>query len=556
MTQQFKTALAAACGIVAAVATWVAMDISGTTADTFARHGGPTTPAAESSVYQYCGLFSFLMSLLAGAAESVFRDTRAQRRRALFTGLACGAVAAFAAPALGIFLYNVLPSTQPDGGSAGFIAGVLVLAGIWASAGAVAGAVAGFDQRSTVIAARGAAGGFLGALIGGILFQLSIEVFKPGDFIGYIWRLGALTVAGMLSGLMGSLLPDVLRVAWLHRTTRRGMIREYTIGRSVYRIGSDSVCDIVLTHHQVAPVHAVLELIPRTGRYRLRHAARSPMERDRYPATLLNQEELTSEKWLKDGDVIDVGGTVFMFRDLVSRADPVGPQPAPALQRPAKTWAIGERTTAIPSAQLARPEQDSAPAESRGTEAASSATPSPLAGRAGEGSNSARAAVHIRSVARTHRAPNGRIIPVDTADKVLPRNSRPAAHSADEDGSQAPQESGDGKTIGKEDLSGEAGPRIIGTRLVCIEGPYLGQAFALTHETAVIGRSLDHPIAIPADTSVSRTHARIEYEAGRHLISDFGSSNGILVNGKPAEVRRELIIGDVIMVGATQLRYE
>lgn len=96
----------------------------------------------------------------------------------------------------------------------------------------------------------------------------------------------------------------------------------------------------------------------------------------------------------------------------------------------------------------------------------------------------------------------------------------------------------------------------IGTRLTAISGPYSGQSFQLSHQPVTLGRSSEREIALPADTSISRSHAHIAYENGRHLLSDAGSSNGTLVNGIRLSESRLLRIGDTIKIGETTFRYE
>ncbi|MGI4788865.1 MAG: FHA domain-containing protein [Janthinobacterium lividum] len=95
-----------------------------------------------------------------------------------------------------------------------------------------------------------------------------------------------------------------------------------------------------------------------------------------------------------------------------------------------------------------------------------------------------------------------------------------------------------------------------GTRLVCIQGPYAGQSFPLTHAPAVIGRAPERDISLPADTSISRSHARITYADGRHFIADEGSSNGTFVNGGRVADPRPLSSGDTIQLADTAFRYE
>ena len=96
----------------------------------------------------------------------------------------------------------------------------------------------------------------------------------------------------------------------------------------------------------------------------------------------------------------------------------------------------------------------------------------------------------------------------------------------------------------------------LGTRLVAVSGPYTGQSFPLTHAAATIGRAVERDIALPADTSVSRSHARVTYADGRHFIADDGSSNGTFVNGGRVSDPRLLSSGDTIQLADTAFRYE
>ena len=108
------------------------------------------------------------------------------------------------------------------------------------------------------------------------------------------------------------------------------------------------------------------------------------------------------------------------------------------------------------------------------------------------------------------------------------------------------------------DATVPAGPGFggLGTRLVAVQGPYLGQAFPLFHVPVAIGRAPERNIALPADTSVSRSHARITYAEGRHFIADDGSSNGTFVNGGRVTEPRRLSSGDTIQLAETAFRYE
>jgi hypothetical protein len=76
-------------------------------------------------------------------------------------------------------------------------------------------------------------------------------------------------------------------------------------------------------------------------------------------------------------------------------------------------------------------------------------------------------------------------------------------------------------------------------------------AYFLTHAVTVIGRASEADLRIE-DSGVSRKHAEIRYSDGRVGIVDLGSTNGLTVNGRPAE-RVELKDGDRIDIGHTTL---
>jgi len=76
-------------------------------------------------------------------------------------------------------------------------------------------------------------------------------------------------------------------------------------------------------------------------------------------------------------------------------------------------------------------------------------------------------------------------------------------------------------------------------------------AYFLTHPVTVIGRAAECDIRLD-DSGVSRRHAEVRYADGKVGIVDLGSTNGIAVNGKPAE-RVELHDGDRIDVASTTL---
>jgi two-component system, cell cycle response regulator len=88
--------------------------------------------------------------------------------------------------------------------------------------------------------------------------------------------------------------------------------------------------------------------------------------------------------------------------------------------------------------------------------------------------------------------------------------------------------------------------------LTVLTGLNVGQVFALNRAETVIGRSRDAAVQI-YDVGVSRKHARIvRADAGRCIVEDLGSTNGIFVNGRRVD-RADLSDGDRVQVGPALL---
>ena len=81
-----------------------------------------------------------------------------------------------------------------------------------------------------------------------------------------------------------------------------------------------------------------------------------------------------------------------------------------------------------------------------------------------------------------------------------------------------------------------------------------GRRVVLGDGTITIGRAADVEVRL-SDTSVSRRHAEVRRTGEGWTIVDFGSTNGIRVNGVPI-TDRQLQDGDTITVGDASLRFE
>lgn len=77
------------------------------------------------------------------------------------------------------------------------------------------------------------------------------------------------------------------------------------------------------------------------------------------------------------------------------------------------------------------------------------------------------------------------------------------------------------------------------------------RTFPLVAGRCSIGRASDNDVVLP-ETGVSRYHAAVRVTGEGYMLEDLGSTNGVLVNGKPATntVVRD---GDRVQVGTTEL---
>lgn len=73
--------------------------------------------------------------------------------------------------------------------------------------------------------------------------------------------------------------------------------------------------------------------------------------------------------------------------------------------------------------------------------------------------------------------------------------------------------------------------------------------------TALIGRLPDCTIMI-ADTNISRHHAKIHRSGSGFVLTDLGSTNGTYVNGERLVGDHRLADGDIVSIGAVNLRFE
>jgi pSer/pThr/pTyr-binding forkhead associated (FHA) protein len=79
------------------------------------------------------------------------------------------------------------------------------------------------------------------------------------------------------------------------------------------------------------------------------------------------------------------------------------------------------------------------------------------------------------------------------------------------------------------------------------------QTYAIVHSTFRIGRDPKSHLQV-LDTTVSRDHAEVRFEDGKHMLYNLGSSE-TLVNGTPISEFQTLKEGDEIRIGDLTLLY-
>ena len=115
-------------------------------------------------------------------------------------------------------------------------------------------------------------------------------------------------------------------------------------------------------------------------------------------------------------------------------------------------------------------------------------------------------------------------------------------------------------TPGQAQAAGLVGrtPAVETGRLVVVASPSLdtGLVRVLDSSAVTLGRGGQNDLALDNDDFASARHARIEPRRDGVWVEDIGSTNGTYVNGARISKARVLRNGDVIRVGATDLRYE
>lgn len=184
-----------------------------------------------------------------------------------------------------------------------FQGGLIGRAVSWAVLGLGIGMSQGLADRSMQRLSYGVIGGAAGGAVGGYLF----ETLRLGLGNRYDLSQGlGIAILGAGLGACLALVEQVLRRAWVHVLSGRQEGRTYLLSRARSTLGLDERADVGLfADPLIARRHAEIESTPRG--YVLHSIAATGRTR-------VNGQVVTGEQPLKDGDRVELGRTLLVFR--------------------------------------------------------------------------------------------------------------------------------------------------------------------------------------------------------------------------------------------------
>jgi hypothetical protein len=248
------------------------------------------------SVYLRDILLGALIGLFIGGFLAAIEALSVGQWRQALRGIQSGGIIGAIGGALGLIVAEI--TFDVLGGLYGRVVG-------WAVLGIAVGLGVGTASRSAARQRNGALGGILGGALGGVCYQALTLTF-PQAF----GRAIAIIVLGALIGFFIGLVTELLKRGSLmvvrsgSRNAREG--REYALVKPVTVIGRAEESDVGLFGDQsVLPQHAIIR---REGK----NFYVSPTAGG---AVSVNRVPVNGRAPLKNGDRVEVGATLFLFRE-------------------------------------------------------------------------------------------------------------------------------------------------------------------------------------------------------------------------------------------------
>ncbi|MBI3301245.1 MAG: FHA domain-containing protein [Deltaproteobacteria bacterium] len=254
--------------------------------------------AAVGNVYLRALLLGAMIGVFVGAFIGAIEGLSAGHKNQTWQGVQLGGVAGLAGGSIGLLMGEL--AFGLFGGLGGRVVG-------WGVFGLAAGLGAGWVGHSFARLRNGGIGGGLGGAVGGALYQLVTALLPQTAGRGL-----ALALLGALIGLFIGLVSEILKRGWFmvirsqSRNAREG--KEYPLIKAKTTIGRAEESDVGLFGDQsVANMHALVER--QKGKFLI---ARGEGQ------VRVNHVPVTQPVQLKNGDRIEVGGTLFLFRERVA----------------------------------------------------------------------------------------------------------------------------------------------------------------------------------------------------------------------------------------------
>jgi hypothetical protein len=247
-------------------------------------------------VYVRDALLGALIGLFIGAFLASIEAMSVGQWRQALRGVQAGGLIGAIGGAVGLLVGEV--GFDILGGLYGRVAG-------WAILGIAVGLGIGTAARSGARQRNGALGGIVGGALGGFVYWALTLAF-PQAF----GRAIAIIVLGALIGFFIGLVTELLKRGSLmvvrsgSRNAREG--REFSLAKPVTVIGRAEESDVGLFGDQsVLPQHAILR----------REGKNFYVSTTAGGAVTVNRTPVNGRQLLKNGDRIEVGGTLFLFRE-------------------------------------------------------------------------------------------------------------------------------------------------------------------------------------------------------------------------------------------------
>jgi hypothetical protein len=252
-------------------------------------------PLAVGNVYRLALLLGALSGVFIGAFIGVIEGLSAGHKNQTWQGLKLGGLAGLVGGGIGLLIGEL--AFDIFSGMSGRIIGL----GIF---GLAVGLGVGWVGRSPARLRNGGIGGILGGAIGGALYQIATTLLPQTTGRGL-----ALALLGAAIGLGIGLVSEIFKRGWFmvirsqSRNAREG--KEYPLVKAKTTIGRAEESDVGLFGDQsVANLHALVER--QKGKFFI---ARGEGQ------VRVNHAPVTQPIQLKNGDRVEVGGTLLLFRE-------------------------------------------------------------------------------------------------------------------------------------------------------------------------------------------------------------------------------------------------